>query len=553
MEADARLRFLAARVESLSREKEAALAALTAAAGLGHFDTGYTRLDSPEPILREIALRVREFLPLDAVALYLVDEATQDMVLSLCVGDAPGFDPEAEVAALIADHSFALALRQAGSLFYAPKATTGRLLLHPLATPSRVRGMFLGHLADGAEPAPDTVLALLTVVLNAGAAALESYALYRVLREVNAGLERKVAERTAALQAAYDEVRIVVDSLPAGVAVIDPDTHRIVDVNQAGAVMIGLRREEIVGRRCFDCFCPAQQGKCPLVDGGQAMSSVERVLRDASGRETPVIKTAVRASLGGRDCIIESFVDISEQKKLTALREDVERMTRHDLKAPLTGIISLPDVLMADPDLAEGHRDLLGLVKEAGLKMLGMINLSLDLYKMETGTYALVPRPVDLARVLGSVARDLQSHARAKGLAIRFETDGREGLDGPVVALGEELLYFSLFANLLKNAVEASPEGGTVTVSLIGRDRVWAVIHNFGAIPEDVRRRFFEKYATSGKPGGTGLGAYSARLIVENLGGDITFLTDDDAGTSLYLSLPRPAPDLPADAASSLR
>jgi K+-sensing histidine kinase KdpD len=77
-------------------------------------------------------------------------------------------------------------------------------------------------------------------------------------------------------------------------------------------------------------------------------------------------------------------------------------------------------------------------------------------------------------------------------------------------------------------------------VSLVGRDRVWVAIHNDGAVPRAIRDRFFEKYATCGKRGGTGLGAYSARLIVANLGGDIAMLTGDDQGTTLLLTLPRP-------------
>ena len=536
-----RLRFLAARVESLSREKDAALLALQAAAGLGHFDTSYSRLESPEPILAELAARVGEFVPLRAVAVWLVDEDTQDMVLALSRGGAAGFAPEAEIEALIADHSFAFVLDQPGPAFFRPVGGGGgRLMLHRLATPSRVRGMFLGLLDEEGPAVSDTALALLTLVLNAGAAALESYFLYHHLSDVNQGLERTVAERTAQLRRAHDELRLVVDSLPAGVVVIDPADHRIVDINPAGAAMVGRRREEVVGRACFDCFCPAQRGKCPIVDDAAALLSVERILRDASGRVIPVLKTAVRASLAGRDCIIESFVDLSEQKKLASLREDVERMTRHDLKTPLTGVIGLPDVLLDDPDLPDQYRPMLGLIKESGLKMLGMINLSLDLYKMETGTYVLDPRPVDLARVLESVGRDLGPHFQARRVALSFETDGATGLGGPVVVLGEELLYFSLFSNLLKNAVEASPEGGEVAVAVSGRDMVWVSVHNAGAVPGEMRERFFEKYATSGKPGGTGLGAYSARLIVESLGGRICFASDETAGTTLMCMLPRP-------------
>ena len=540
MDNAARLEFLSARVQSLVREKEAALTALESASRLGHFDTSYAALDGPEPILEEIAARAAELLPMPAAAVYLIDEASQDVALAHRRGAADGFDPEAEIDALINDHSFAFALGRRVPTFFEAATTRGRLLLHPLATPSRVRGMFVGLVHGPAGEATDTALALLTVVLNAGAQALESFALYRHMRGVNAALEETVASRTAELRQAYDQVRLVIDAMPAGVVVIDAGDHRILDINPAGLAMLGQTRGTVVGRTCFDCFCPAQRGACPIVDLGQELVSVERVVRCAAGRTVPILKTAVRATLGGRPCVVESFIDISEQKKLAELREDVERMTRHDLKSPLTGIIGLPEMLLGDPGLPPHVKELIGLIKEAGLKMLGMINLSLDLYKMETGTYALDPRPVDLAGVLRGVARDLEPLFSAKELTLVFETDGAPGLAGPVTVLGEKLLLVSLFSNLLKNAAEASPEGGEVRLALTGRDRVWISIHNAGAVPEAVRDRFFEKYATAGKAGGTGLGAYSARLIVHNLGGDIDFLSDENHGTTLFLSIPRP-------------
>lgn len=541
MDTEARLHFLAAQVQNLVREKEASLIALESATRLGHFDSSYTRLDSPESLLQEITARARELLPLSATAIYLIDEQTQDVVLTHASGDDAAFDPEAETDALIADHSFAFALGRTGPSFFEAATGQGRLLLHPLATPSRVRGMFIGLLDRACGPASDTELALVTVVINAGAQALESFALYHHLRQVNAALEDTVAARTAELRQAYDQVRVVIDFLPAGVMVIDPADHRILDVNPAGLALLGRTREDVVGRTCFACISSSRPGACPLVDGGREQVSVERLVTWPDGRTVSILKTAVRASLGGRPCIIESFTDISGQKKLEELRGDVERMTRHDLKTPLTGIISLPEVLLGDPAFPAEHRAMMEMIKEAGLNMLGMINLSLDLYKMETGAYALDPSPVDLVGVFGRVVRDLGPLMRAKRLDVVFATDGRDGLRGPVIVLGESLLYYSLLSNLLKNALEASPEGGAVSVSLVCRDRVWLTIHNAGAVPEALRGRFFKKYATSGKAGGTGLGTYSAWLIMRNLGGSIDCVSDAASGTTLFLSLPRPA------------
>lgn len=64
-------------------------------------------------------------------------------------------------------------------------------------------------------------------------------------------------------------------------------------------------------------------------------------------------------------------------------------------------------------------------------------------------------------------------------------------------------------------------------------------IHNFGAVPEGMRERFFEKYATAGKSTGTGLGTYSARLIAETQRGGIRMDTSETEGTTITVSLPR--------------
>jgi CheY-like chemotaxis protein len=107
---------------------------------------------------------------------------------------------------------------------------------------------------------------------------------------------------------------------------------------------------------------------------------------------------------------------------------------------------------------------------------------------------------------------------------------------------GEELLCYSILANLLKNALEASPEGAQVRVSLRRQsdhngEAVALDIHNDGEVPQEVRERFFQKYATHGKADGTGLGAYSARLMARVQRGSLQ-MTSGAGGTTLSLRLP---------------
>jgi signal transduction histidine kinase len=105
---------------------------------------------------------------------------------------------------------------------------------------------------------------------------------------------------------------------------------------------------------------------------------------------------------------------------------------------------------------------------------------------------------------------------------------------------GERLYLSDLFANLIRNAVEASEKGDSVTVRVASHDDGYTVdIHNTGVVPAEIREVFFERYATSGKKGGTGLGTYVAALITRVHQGDIRFSSEEGEGTHVAVSLPR--------------
>lgn len=180
-------------------------------------------------------------------------------------------------------------------------------------------------------------------------------------------------------------------------------------------------------------------------------------------------------------------------------------------------------------------------VSAYGARMLRMIDLSLDLFKMETGVYCLKAEPVDLLAVIRRIVAELGPIVASKELTLAVSVDGAPGNGRTFMVHGDELLCHSMLANLIKNAVEASPEGEIVGISL-GREAAGSeiLIRNKGSMPADMRARFFEKYATSGKPGGTGLGAYSARLIAETHGGAVCLDTPRPGETTLKVFLPNP-------------
>jgi signal transduction histidine kinase len=197
---------------------------------------------------------------------------------------------------------------------------------------------------------------------------------------------------------------------------------------------------------------------------------------------------------------------------------------------------------MAHSTITGEEREMLKLLGDAGRRMLEMINRSIDLCRMENGTYALRAAPTDALKVSRQIVAALAETSLRRGVVLELRAGGRiAGSNEAFTVNAEELLLYSMLFNLARNAVEASPAGSTVTLSFAREKAGVIAIHNAGAIPEKIRGRFFEKFATAGKPGGTGLGAYSAQLIARTLGGSIAFETSEISGTTVTVRLPLPA------------
>jgi PAS domain S-box-containing protein len=153
---------------------------------------------------------------------------------------------------------------------------------------------------------------------------MQNRSTYEELKEKVKELEKEVAERSRADEALREsEVRLktVLDTVQAGIVVIDPERHVIVGVNAAAGRMVGAPREEILGSPCHQYICPAEEGECPITDLGKNLDNVEQTLLTASGKRVPILKTAVSVILAGREHLLESFLDITERKRAEEERE----------------------------------------------------------------------------------------------------------------------------------------------------------------------------------------------------------------------------------------
>ncbi|MGE4293940.1 MAG: ATP-binding protein [Desulfovibrio sp.] len=530
------------RIENLAREKAAALKALELAASLGTFDTATRGCSKPNGVIHALTTRVGDLLDFSHAGVYLANEETNDFVLTHCRRPKSRSALEAETEALIRDHSFAWAMKQNAPAFFLASDRTHQILLHVLATRNRIRGMFVGLMTQKPEEIPDTTLALLSVVFSAAAHALENCELHNRLEEINRHLETRIEQRTQELQDANAQLNDIIQTVPAGIVLVDAETKCISDINASALKMLGLKREEILGHPCNERFCEGSHDCCPCLEGRPCTLGCDRIMRRPDGQTIHVMRSVVTVVLGGRRYLLDSFVDITEHRKLAKLREDVEQITRHDLKTPLNGIIALPDIILDRWNVEDAEaRGMLRMIKDAGLRMLRMINLSHDLFKMETGKYHYTPVNMNLTPLFRSILMELEDLTLSRKIKMRILVNNKLlTKDSRFMIFGEELLVYSMLSNLIKNALEAAPHNSTVTLRLDGGLRTKISIHNLGVVPESIRKKFFDKFTTVGKIGGSGLGTYSARLITRTMGGDISFTTDEKEGTIVTVRLPGP-------------
>lgn len=322
---------------------------------------------------------------------------------------------------------------------------------------------------------------------------------------------------------------------------IDPGTGAIIDANAAACEFYGYAYGEMTKLRIQDIdTMPSDQvlqilqrawtGTCRHFLFKHRLASGE--LRDVEVYSGPVQRQ-------GRPLLFSIVHDVTKRVQAEEMRQRVEAMLRHDLKSPLSGILGLSK-LVEDRTPEAKIREWAAAIRECSEGMLQLVELNLDIFKMEQGLFKLEPTRCDLARMLQRLHLGMSSALSSRELDMRLLLESVPlGLDVALPISCNAPLVENMFSNLLQNALEASAQNGTITVNIAFNGSALKVgIHNQGAVPEDIRHCFFQKYATSGKRNGTGLGAYSARLIAQAHGGGITFHSSESEGTRVIVTLP---------------
>jgi PAS domain S-box-containing protein len=369
----------------------------------------------------------------------------------------------------------------------------------------------------------------------------------------------EVTNLIEALKKSDERQKIIMDSVQTGIVTIDAETHMIVDVNPAAIKMIGAAKEKIIGQVCYKYMCAPESGKCPITDLGQKIDNSERLLIKANGEKIPILKNVVPIILGGKEFLLESFVDLTEKKKLENRLHSAQKMevigtlaggVAHDLNNILSGIVSYPDLILMDLPEDSPLRESILTIQNSGEKAAVIVQDLLTLARRGVSVSEVVNLNHIISEELASPEFEkLKSFHPNAEVKTNFEKD-LLNIKGSTAHLSKTIM------NLLSNAAEAMPHGGKLFISTENQyidtpikgyenveegDYVILKVSDTGTgISKGDIEKIFEPFYTKKIMGrsGTGLGMAVVWGTVKDHKGYIDVESTEGKGTILTLYFP---------------
>lgn len=379
-------------------------------------------------------------------------------------------------------------------------------------------------------------------------------------------LRNEVEVRKAAqeqLDQSNRRFRGLFDNSPFAVLLIDR-RKTIVDANPMALELLGRSREDMVGHNCRKLICPREGGGCPALDNGEDIVADECEAYRADGTSFPIIRSVRKIDLDGELHIIETFVDISEQKRAEERRLEFEARMQQAQKMESLGVLTggiahdfnnLLVAILGNADLARMDTPEDAPAYERLERVITASKQATELCKQMlaySGHGRIEVKRINLNRVIGEM-RDLLKSSATHLVSLDIDT----GTNLPdIEADASQIRQVAL--NLVTNAAEATGDnGGTVTIRtgvdrydaerlaaiapgerLPGGEYVFIEVKDDGCgMDEETRRRMFDPFFTT-KFIGRGLGLAATLGIIRSHRGAAEVRSELNKGTTVKVMFP---------------
>ncbi|RQD65383.1 PAS domain-containing hybrid sensor histidine kinase/response regulator [Desulfonatronovibrio magnus] len=548
----------------LRDERRKSVEALEMASNLGRFDVGSNSSINVDFILNETSQKLKTLIRFKSICFYLVDEKDHSFYPAMCDNIHYKSFIEDEISRFIDDHTFAWVLRRGREVVLKTSDNSQMLLLRPMTTPSRVRGMFVGVLDQDKEEISDTDYALISIVIMSSASALESIETYDYMRCLNKQLEEQAQETERMYRDIFENAPIAIfRTTPEG---------KFLKVNPKYAEIIGFDSAEQMVEKVRDIadelyLNPEDRDnyKSILNSKGNVLNyEVQLKTRQGKPFWASMSSRAVKNS-EGRIIYYDGFmVNITERKEaqiaLFKAKEEAEAASKikseflanmsHELRTPLNGMLGMLQ-LLEHSGLDSEQQEFVDLAIKAGQRLTDLLSNILDLCKIEKGMVVIDEKPLMISSVFEHIADTFSVACQEKGIACNIYVD--ENI--PASLTGDVVRLKGILFNLAGNAVKFTEEGEVrleahlIRQETSGTVHVLFIVKDTGVgISDDVQSQIFEPFiqaegSYTRKFQGAGLGLSVVRRMVHLMNGKLSVESQEGAGSSFYFSVPLKSAD----------
>lgn len=328
----------------------------------------------------------------------------------------------------------------------------------------------------------------------------------------------------------------IVSSIHSGLITADP-AGRVLFVNEYGGQILGLTAPELLGRSVRELLGPRLAAVPITAETDLARIDLAYQRPDGVALELGVSVSQLATTDGGHLLVFQDLTEIKRlerevraKEKLAAVGEMAAQLA-HEIRNPLGSISGSAQVLLAEPGISSEQAKLLEIIRRESKRLSDSLNSFLS----QTRPLPPPSIAVDLREVVSEAVTLLRNGPEVgPSHSIEYEAD-----DGPHTCLADRDQISQVFWNLSRNALEAMPQGGRLTIRLRRRlDEVVLSVRDEGqGLDGAAQRRIFEPFR-SGSSSGTGLGLAIVYRIVREHRGDILVKSASARGTEFEVHLP---------------
>lgn len=355
-----------------------------------------------------------------------------------------------------------------------------------------------------------------------------------------------------------EELESIIENVYAGLMMIN-ETGRIIQSNASVRTMLGIEETDLVGKLYSDVVKNehvCEIARTSLKDVTDMAEEVSVIMPGEDGEDkeniyqmqTAVVRSDDSKAMG----VVIIFNDITEIRSIERMKTAFVSTVSHELRTPLTSIKGFISTLLMDEDGTcydfETQREFYNIIDTECDRLTRLISDLLNVSRIEAGrALDLNPKPVTLPPLIEKVVAVQRSYTNKHELVVDVKNEL------PVIVADEDKVD-QILTNLTNNAIKYSPKGGTVTVSAIAEGDIvrFAVSDQGMGIPKDHLPKVFDRFhrvdnRDTRTVGGTGIGLYLVKHLVEAHGGKIWVESEVGNGSSFIFELPKCPPQFASE------